>query len=74
MKIMKDKRIEIVGFNIKIERQRKKLTQEQLAEKINISSNSLINIEGGKQTPSCLVLYDISKAINVPLEDLYKDI
>ena len=69
---MRDKRIEIVGFNIKIERQRKKYTQEQLAELIDLSMSSIMNIEGGKQVPSCLVLYDIAKVLGVPMEEFYK--
>ena len=71
---MRDKRIEIVGFNIKVERLRKKLTQAQLAEMANVVSDSIQKIESGKQTPSCLVLYDIAKALEIPLETFYKGI
>ncbi len=71
---MRDERVKTLGFNIKVERLRQKLTQAQLAEMANISTNSLLNMEGGNQTPSCLVLYDIAKALNVPLETFYKDI
>ena len=71
---MRDERVKVLGFNIKVERLRKKLTQAQLAEKANISTNTLLNLEGGKQTPSCLVLYDIAKALEIPLETFYKGI
>ncbi len=71
---MRDERVKALGFNIKVERLRQKLTQAQLAEMANISTNSLLNLEAGKQTPSCLVLYDIAKALSVPLEVFYKDI
>ena len=74
IELMKDERIKILGFNIKVERLRQKITQLQLAEMANISTNSLLNMEAGNQTPSCLVLYDISKALKVPLETFYKDI
>ena len=69
---MRDKRIIPLGFNVKIERQRRKLTQEQVAESANISKNTLIAIEGGRQVPSCLVLYDIAKVLGVPMEEFYK--
>jgi transcriptional regulator with XRE-family HTH domain len=71
---MRDTRIKILGFNIKIERMRKKVTQLALAELANISMDSVQKIENGKQTPSALVLYDIAKALEVPLIDLYKDV
>lgn len=74
MFIMRDTRIKILGFNIKIERMRKKVTQLALAELANISMDSVQKIENGKQTPSALVLYDIAKALEVPLIDLYKDV
>lgn len=74
MSIMRDTRIKILGFNIKIERMRKKVTQLALAELANISMDSVQKIENGKQTPSALVLYDIAKALEVPLIDLYKDV
>ena len=53
---------------------RKKVTQLALAELANISMDSVQKIENGKQTPSALVLYDIAKALEVPLIDLYKDV
>ena len=72
--IMRDKRIETLGFNIKVERMRKKITQAELAEKADISMNTIQKIEAGNLTPSSLILFDISKALEIPLIDLYKDI
>ena len=71
---MRDERIKTLGFNIKVERLRQKITQAKLAELANVTSDSIQKIESGKQTPSCLVLYDIANVLNVPLEILYKDI
>lgn len=70
---MKDKRTEQLGFNIKIERLRKKLSQAQLAELANISMESVQKIENGRQTPSVFVFFDILKVLNVPVETLYKN-
>ena len=71
---MRDERVKILGFNIKIERLRKKMTQAALAEHANVTCESIQKIESGNQTPSCLVLYDIAKALEVSLDTLYKDI
>ena len=71
---MVDERINTLGFNIKVERLRKKISQAALGEKANISMNSIQKIEGGKQTPSALVLYDIAKALDISIENFYKDI
>ena len=71
---MKDKRAEQLGFNIKVERMRKKLSQAQLAEIANISMESVQKIETGRQTPSVFIFFDIQKALNVSVETLYKNI
>ena len=71
---MKDKRLEKLGFNIKVERLRKKLSQAKLAEMANISMESVQKIETGKQTPSVFVFFDIQKALGVPVETLYQEV
>ena len=71
---MKDKRVEQLGFNIKIERLRKKLSQAKLAELANISMESVQKIETGRQTPSVFVFFDIQKALDVPVDTLYKNL
>ncbi len=70
---MKDERVKKLGFNIKVERLRKKLSQAQLAEMVNISMESIQKIEAGKQTPSVFIFFDIQKALNVAVETLYND-
>ena len=71
---MKDKRLEKLGFNIKVERLRKKLSQAKLAEMANISMESVQKIETGKQTPSVFVFFDIQKDLGVPVETLYQEV
>lgn len=71
---MKDDRIKTLGFNLKVERLRQKISQLKLAEMAGVSVDTIQKIEYGKQTPSALVLYDISNALNVPIEIFYKDI
>ena len=71
---MKNERIEKLGFNIKIERLRKKLSQLQLAELAHISVETVKKVENGRQTPSVFVFFDIAKALEISPEILYKDI
>ncbi len=58
------------GKNVKIERIKKDLTQEQLAEIMNVSQNYIANIERGKANMSLLKIYELSKYLNVKLEQL----
>lgn len=58
------------GKNVKIERIKKDLTQEQLAEIMNVSQNYIANIERGKANMSLLKIYELSKYLNVKIEQL----
>ena len=53
---MEEKFREILAFNIKIERIRAKMTQESLAEKVEISTKHITKIESAK--------FDISLIVN----------
>lgn len=71
---MRDERTKIIGKNIKIERKNQNLTQLKLSIMANISVESVIEIEQGRQTPSALILLDVAKALNVSVIDLLKDL
>ena len=71
---MRSKRNKVLGFNIKIERLRKGLTQFDLAEKTNVSVSSIGLIERGEQTPSALLLFDIAKTLEIDINTLFKDV
>ncbi len=58
------------GKNVKIERIKKDLTQEQLAEIMNVSQNYIANIERGKANMSLAKIYELSKFLNVNIEKL----
>ena len=66
--------IDALGFNIKIERLKKKLSQEQFAEIVNLSTTSISAIEKGKQIPSAINLYLMAKALNVDINEFFKGI
>jgi len=70
---MKDSRIEILALNIKAERTRRKYTQAEVAEKINVSESTISLIERGIQTPSIFIVYDIAKVLNIDIKELFKN-
>lgn len=61
-----------VGFNIKNLRNLLNLTQEQLAEKINIEPNSIAQIESGRNFISCETLSYLSKYFKVSPSFFFK--
>lgn len=61
------------GFNIKIERQRRSLTQDDLAEMVGISTKHLTRIENGHVTTSISVAYKIAKAMNISIDKLCRE-
>lgn len=71
---MRDKRLVILGNNIRAERMRKRLSQMALAEMIDISKDSMQKIENSNQTPSAFILYDIANALGISIEELFKDV
>lgn len=56
--------LKLIGLNIKSCRNRMKLTQAQLAENINISTNHISHIENGTSKMSIDTLIDICNALN----------
>ena len=71
---MKDKRNTILADNIRAERNRKKISQATLAEKVNVSESTISLIERGLQTPSVFLVYDIAKVLEININDLLKNI
>ncbi len=61
----------ILGKNVKYHRYRKKLTQEQLAEVLSVSSNYVGRLERGQHSPSLDKIEKISKALDVKAFELF---
>lgn len=61
----------IFGKNIKYYRYRKKMTQAQLAEKINKSVNYVSRLERGGHSADFNVIEDISKILEVNPFELF---
>ena len=47
------------------------MTQQQLAEQIGVTRQTLNAIEGAKYSPSLEVAFKIAGVFNVPLEDVF---
>ena len=56
--------------NIRIERLRKKLTQEKLAEEVGITQKYVNLIENGKANPSIIIVVKICNALKIDLNSL----
>ncbi len=67
-------RLKTLGLNIKAERTRKNLSQEKLSELIQVSMQTISQIEQGKQTPSVFIIFDISNVLGISMEELFKGI
>ena len=60
-----------VGKRIRIIRKKRKLTQEELAEKTRIHLSTLGRIERGESNPPLHTVSKIAKALKVPLRELF---
>lgn len=69
---MRDERITILASNIRAERNRKNLSQAELAELVQLNTNSIAQIEQARQTPSAFTLFDISRALDISVDELFK--
>jgi len=50
----------------------KNVTQEELAEKVQVSRQTIIAIEKGNYTPSILLALKLGKFFNLPVEKIFK--
>ena len=57
---------------IRVERARHKITQAQLAEKVEVSRQTIHAIETGKFVPSTILALKISDFFKVKLEEVFK--
>jgi putative transcriptional regulator len=57
---------------IRVERAKKKITQAELADKVQVSRQTIHAIETGKFVPSTVLALKIASFFNVKLEELFK--
>lgn len=67
--------IEKEGVNLKNKlkeyRLQEKMTQQELADRVNVSSRTIISLEKGKYNPSILLAYRLSLIFNTTIENLF---
>jgi transcriptional regulator with XRE-family HTH domain len=64
---------EAVGYRIKMIRKSKKLTQEDVAEKVGIDAKSLGRIENGMYFPSIPTLGKLAHALAVSVREFFPE-
>ena len=57
--------------NIKVERAIKNLTQEELANKVSVSRQTINAMEANKYVPSTVLALKIAKVFNKAVEDIF---
>ncbi len=60
----------MVGKNIKKYREGKKLTQDEIAEKLSVTRQAVSNWENGKTEPDIETLHKLAEAFEVSIEEL----
>lgn len=68
----KSQLLKLFGKNVKIERIKRDWTQEQLAEKMDVSQNYIACIESGRQNMSLGKILELSEVLGVEIEKLLK--
>lgn len=56
---------------IRVERAKKRMTQADLAQKVNVSRQTIHSIETGKFVPSTVLALKIARFFKVNLEDIF---
>ncbi len=60
-----------IGKNIKSIRKKQKMTQKELADKLNMNVQNISQIERGIYLPSTLAMFDISQSLSVTPNELF---
>ena len=68
-----EKLIESISKNISKWRKRNELTQAQLAEKLNIETETISRLERGKHLPSLVTLHKIADQFSISIAELLVD-
>lgn len=66
----RDKIIKLFAENVRVERARKNITQEKLAEMANITPEYLARIEKEKYSPSLVVIVNLAIALDISVDTL----
>ena len=61
----------LFGRRLKVLRKAKKLNQAELAEKVDIETKYLSNLETGRRSPSFETAAELARALGVPMSSLF---
>ncbi len=61
----------IITTRIKELRARYNLTQDELADKVGVTRQTMLYLEKGKYNPSLVLAYKVSKALNSSIEEVF---
>ena len=73
MKVNSEDFNRIVGLNIEVKRKRAKMTLENLAEKIGVTSRTIQNYEKGKGL-DLIVIYKLKKIFECELDEFFLEL
>lgn len=71
---MEQKFREMLALCLRVERTKKRLTQEALAEKSGISTKHYTKIENAQVTASAYKLYCLAQALEISMDKLVKEV
>ncbi len=57
---------------IKVERAKKDMTQQDLADRVQVSRQTIHSIEAGKYVPSTVLALKIARIFEVQLEEIFE--
>ena len=68
-------RIEVVKFGINLRklREERKISQQQLADMADINLSTVLRIENTKTKANIDILFSISKALEIPVSQLFEN-
>lgn len=59
-----------IGLNFRVERTKKRLSQEKFAELANVHTNYIGKVERGEQNLTIRKIVDLANSLNVPVEQI----
>jgi len=62
---------EVLQNTLRVERARRDLTQEQLADLVGVTRKTINTVENGRFVPSTLLAFKLARALQVPVETLF---
>lgn len=66
--------LKIFGFNLKVARMKKNLTQADLAEKLDVHEKYISRIETGKQNVTIKIIYKIARVLEIEMHTLLQNV